>query len=307
MEIHQLRYFLAIAQTSNIAEASKRLHVSQSSMSVALSSLERELGFTLFDRNGRRLCINSNGVYFAEQVRAAFATVSNAQTSIASNLAKKRSSVLCSTNLTLGQVGVTLVSEFRKVHPEVVLHFGFHEGNSFRRTSPDIEFKGTSEKLAESDRCIKIAHENFVAVFQKGRFADCTEPISLEELRDEPYILPGPGEMQNTLRSLFKTAGFTPNIVSELQLHHEILNLVREGVGYTIAPELTWLGDADNLSVRPIKEACSGRNIYAVVPDASSASSSTLVFLEFLRSNAKSLLKGKSSNINHGNSRMPRS
>jgi LysR family transcriptional regulator, transcription activator of glutamate synthase operon len=290
MEIYQLRYFLAIAQTSNIAEASKKLHVSQSSMSVALSSLERELGFDLFDRNGRRLSINANGIYFAEQVRAAFATVNDAQASIANDLAKRQSSVLCSTDLTLGQVAVVLISEFRKAHPEVVLHFAFHEGNTFKRKSPDIEFRGTSKELEENERCIKIAHENFVAVFQEGRFDDSAGAIPLEQLRNEPYILPGPGEMQNTMRSIFEEAGFAPNVVSELQLHHEILNLVRKGVGFTIAPELTWLGDAEGLSARPIKETTKGRNIYAVMPERSVPSGSTLLFMEFLRSNAKRLL-----------------
>lgn len=289
MEIHQLRYFLAIAQNSSIAEASKRLHVSQSAMSVALRDLEHELGFPLFDRNGRRLKINANGIYFAEHVRAAFATVSDAQMSIANDISKRKSTVHCSTNLTLGQINVRLISAFREIHPEIVLRFSFKDSDAFRKRSPDLEFTGTVKELEETERCIKIAHEDFVAVFPEKRY-ETTKPISLIELRDEPYILPGPGNMQNTVKAMFETAGFTPNVVGELQLYHEILNLVRAGVGFTIAPELTWLGDMNGLSARRIKDAHHGRNIYATIPDNTSPSPSSLCFFQFLQANAKKLL-----------------
>lgn len=49
MELHQLTYFLTIAENQSITKASQQLHVSQSALSVALRDLERELGFTLFD------------------------------------------------------------------------------------------------------------------------------------------------------------------------------------------------------------------------------------------------------------------
>ncbi len=290
MEIHQLRYFLAIAQNSSIAEASKRLHVSQSAMSVALRDLEHELGFPLFDRNGRRLRINANGIYFAEHVQAAFATVSDAQISIANDISKRKSTVHCATNLTLGQVNVRLISEFRKIHPEIVLRFSFKGSDAFRKRSPDLEFKGTAKELQETEHCTKIAHEDFVAVFPEKRYGSATKPISLMELRDEPYILPGPGDMQDEVKAMFETAGFTPNVVGELQLQHEILNLVRAGVGFTIAPELTWLGDMNGLSARRIKDSHHGRNIYATIPDSASPSPSALCFFQFLQANAKKLL-----------------
>ncbi len=57
----QLRYFVTIARLENISQAAELLHLSQSSLSKSLASLEEELGLPLFHRNGRRLTLNPAG------------------------------------------------------------------------------------------------------------------------------------------------------------------------------------------------------------------------------------------------------
>ena len=46
MELYQLRGFVAIAETGQLTRAAEKLHLSQP----ALSALEEELDFTLFER-----------------------------------------------------------------------------------------------------------------------------------------------------------------------------------------------------------------------------------------------------------------
>src|SRR5262249_25169393 len=50
MEMHQIRYFLAVAEELNFTRGSKRCHVSQPSLSRAIKYLEEELGGSLFSR-----------------------------------------------------------------------------------------------------------------------------------------------------------------------------------------------------------------------------------------------------------------
>ncbi len=57
MEMHQIRYFLALCQELNFTRAARRCAVAQPSLTNAVKRLERELGAALFERgpNGTRL------------------------------------------------------------------------------------------------------------------------------------------------------------------------------------------------------------------------------------------------------------
>ena len=53
MEMHQLRYVVAVARTRNFSRAAEQCHVSQPSLSQQIQKLEEELGERLFDRMKR--------------------------------------------------------------------------------------------------------------------------------------------------------------------------------------------------------------------------------------------------------------
>ena len=46
MEIRQLKYFLKVAETLNFSEASRKLYITQSTLSQQISHLEQEMRFT---------------------------------------------------------------------------------------------------------------------------------------------------------------------------------------------------------------------------------------------------------------------
>src|SRR5262245_64088811 len=61
MELHQLRYFVAVARTGNFSRAAELCHVSQPSLSQQILKLEHELGQRLLDRLGRRAVLTDAG------------------------------------------------------------------------------------------------------------------------------------------------------------------------------------------------------------------------------------------------------
>jgi LysR family hydrogen peroxide-inducible transcriptional activator len=61
MELHQLRYFLAVAQAANFSRAAEQCHVSQPSLSQQIQKLEDELGEKLFSRLKRSTVLTAAG------------------------------------------------------------------------------------------------------------------------------------------------------------------------------------------------------------------------------------------------------
>src|SRR5215217_9326228 len=78
MELHQLRYFVAIAETENFTRAAERSHVSQPSLSQQILKLESEVGHKLFHRLGRKAVLTEAGVAFLERARRILFEVENA-------------------------------------------------------------------------------------------------------------------------------------------------------------------------------------------------------------------------------------
>src|SRR5262245_28144436 len=64
MEMHQLRYVVAVARTGNFSRAAEQCHVSQPSLSQQIQKLENELGERLFDRMKREARLTPHGEAF---------------------------------------------------------------------------------------------------------------------------------------------------------------------------------------------------------------------------------------------------
>jgi LysR family hydrogen peroxide-inducible transcriptional activator len=79
MEMHQLRYFVAVAQNGSFSRAAEHCHVSQPSLSQQIQKLERGLGQRLFDRLGRRVLLTDAGRLLLDRATAILATVDDTQ------------------------------------------------------------------------------------------------------------------------------------------------------------------------------------------------------------------------------------
>jgi LysR family hydrogen peroxide-inducible transcriptional activator len=79
MELHQLRYFVAVAQAGNFSRAAEHCHVSQPSLSQQILKLERRLGQPLFSRLGRRAVLTDAGRMLLERAMAILANVDDAE------------------------------------------------------------------------------------------------------------------------------------------------------------------------------------------------------------------------------------
>jgi len=74
LNYHHLRYFHAIATEGSLTEASRKLHVSQSALSIQLKKLEEDLGCALFDREHKTLVLTEEGRMARDYAETIFRT-----------------------------------------------------------------------------------------------------------------------------------------------------------------------------------------------------------------------------------------
>jgi DNA-binding transcriptional LysR family regulator len=79
MEIHQLRYFVAVAQTGNFSRAAERCHVSQPSLSQQILKLEHRLGQPLFNRLGRKAVLTDAGRLLLDRAMSILGSIDDAE------------------------------------------------------------------------------------------------------------------------------------------------------------------------------------------------------------------------------------
>ena len=73
LELRQLRYFIAVAETENVGRAAELLHISQSPLSRQIKQLEDQLGVLLFERSRQRIRLTQEGRDLLGEARALMA------------------------------------------------------------------------------------------------------------------------------------------------------------------------------------------------------------------------------------------
>lgn len=80
LDLRQLRYFIAVAETENVGRAAERLHISQSPLSRQIRQLEDQLGVLLFERSRQRIRLTQPGRDLLAEARTLMANANRVET-----------------------------------------------------------------------------------------------------------------------------------------------------------------------------------------------------------------------------------
>ena len=146
MELRHLRYFLAVAETLNISEASRRLRVAQPSLSRQIRDLEFELAYPLFERAKGRLSLTATGKALR---KSASRVVVHAEAALAD---ARKAGTRPTAELRVGYYGTRCGHPYRLGPPTVPAPVSKSRGRLFRahaRANP----RGTLKRVLSTSPC----------------------------------------------------------------------------------------------------------------------------------------------------------
>ena len=242
MDLRQLRYFIALAETGNFHRAAERLNMAQPPLSVAIRKLEEELGTPLFERESR-------GVRLTDAGRAALPTARAAieQAALVREVVR-RGALGESGSISVGFVGSAISAALPRIIP------------AFRARYPDVDLRleeMTSASIAEAlaarsldvglvrlplmkpgDLAVSvIERDELVAALLADHPLARRRTLRIADLAGEALVLHGPvSVLRSVVMLACQRAGFAPRIAQEATQVQTILSLVQSGLGIALVP-----------------------------------------------------------------------
>ena len=298
MEVHQLRYVCAIADTGNFSRAAERCQIAQPSLSQQVQKLEEDLGAKLFDRLGRSIRLTEAGRAFIPQARAILEQMDAARSSAADKNADLRGNVAVGVIPTVAPYLMPrYTAAFAKKYPDAKLRIVEDTTSVLVKGLRDLSIDVAILALPLRHKDLElfpIRTEPLFAVLRSDHPRAPRKSLALKDLRGESFVMLRDGHCFRDLSmGACAHARITPNIAFESGQFSSLLGMVAAGVGVSLVPEMAIDRNAGCRYVR-LSDAQATRTIVAAVVRGRSFNRIQQAFLAEIRNRAAEEANGKS-------------
>ena len=291
MELHQLRYFCAVADTGTFSRAAEQSHVSQPSLSQQILKLEDELGARLFDRLGRTVRLTELGKTFLPRARAVLRELEAAR----GDVVEQKDSVAGS--VTIGAIPTVapyllprVLTAFSKKFPQVQLTVIEEITpvllDRLRASLVDVAILALPIRGHEFEPFPLLTEPLFAVLPQKHKLAE-RRFISLKDVRKEPFLLLRDGHCfrENAVAACDR-ARVHPQVIFESGQFSSLLGMVGAGMGISLIPQMA-IDKRSGCRYVSISDPEAKRTIGAVTLRGRSLTRASLNFLSLLQQPVK--------------------
>jgi LysR family hydrogen peroxide-inducible transcriptional activator len=241
MELYQIRYFLAVADTLNFTRAAERANISQPALTKGIQRLEETIGGRLFDRAKSPVQLTELGQAMLPNLRLVFDGAVQAREQARRLTADQKEVV---------RVGVMCTIDFGKVLPGFVdvqlgrseVEVSFREGNlealsdALDRSELDLGIMCSPDQIPRRFAPQVLFREHFVVAIGDDHRFNGREGIELKELHRERYCDRVMCEFSSHIDGLLRGRGVEVQVVQESAREDWVQALVRANFGVAFMP-----------------------------------------------------------------------
>ncbi|WP_437764450.1 LysR family transcriptional regulator [Sorangium sp. So ce281] len=267
MEMHQVRYFLAVTETRSFTRAAERCAVSQPALTAAIKKLEEELGgpLVLRERGGAKLTALGQRVLprlqrLRDEMQAVQVIADNHRRLKQVPL---RVGILC----TIGPARLAgSLAAFRADAPGVELEIAVAVQGELLRRLEEAEVDVIVSNLGDAvpDWCVvaPLYEERYVVVLPPGHHLAAREGLRLEDLDGEPYLDRLACEMREQVTGACAARRVDLYAAYRTDREDWVQSLVHAGLGFAFMPEHSVL--LTGASQRPLVDPALRRTVALV-------------------------------------------
>lgn len=252
MEIHQLRYFVAVAETENFTRASERCNVSQPSLSQQIINLEKEIDHRLFHRLGKRAVLTEAGTVFLGRAKHILSEVEDATKELGDKSGLERRITVGAVQSVMPYLLTGLIAKCRETHPNLLVdaHEDFRDELVRAVVEGELDLAVVPQPIRDHRVSIEpiLTEPLLLVVGRTHPFASRTE-INVQDIANESFVSLGDSSSLATqIRTFFGDQHLQPRIGIRCAQVATLKQFVSAGLGISLLPQLARLpGDSGSL------------------------------------------------------------
>ncbi|MFI9650727.1 LysR family transcriptional regulator [Streptomyces sp. NPDC052040] len=243
MDLQQMRYVLAVAETASFTRAAEQCHIVQSALSHQVARLEKELGTRLFERTSRRVRLTTAGEAFLPAARQALQAAERARADVAAATGEIRGRLTVGSIPTVTAVDLPAVlRDYRQRYPEVRISLRAGSSERFaeevRDGRLDAAFLGVQPGFRTHGVHDKeLARGKHVAVVAPDHPLAARPEVDLALLTEEVFVDFADGSAARAQSDqAFAAAGLQREVAFEVSGVELMVRMVRHGLGIALLP-----------------------------------------------------------------------
>ncbi|WP_212612576.1 LysR family transcriptional regulator [Pseudonocardia hierapolitana] len=243
MELQQMRYVVAVAETNSFTRAAERCLVVQSALSHQIARLERELGARLFDRTSRRVRLTPAGAAFLPTARQCLEAAERAAAEVAAAVGEVRGRLAVGLISTAAAVDIPgALRDFRQRYPQVRISLRVSPSEELiervEQGAIDVAFCGLpTAAWPRGVDARELARDRYVAVVAPDHPLAEEPVVDLRRLSSEVFVdLPANTAGRAQSDQAFAAAGLSRDVAFEVTTAYLIARLVGHGLGVAVLP-----------------------------------------------------------------------
>ncbi|MDM5326308.1 LysR family transcriptional regulator [Neobacillus sp. CF12] len=241
MDIRHLTYFIEVAKYKSFTEASKSLHLSQSTLSKVVKSLEEELNVELIDRSAKKIELTDAGEIVLAEGEIIMESINDLSIHLYDLMNLKKGKIKIGIPPIIGFLFFPkIIKGFNNLYPDIKINIFEDDSNKVKQDVRDgiLDFGVVMLPVDEKEFDVTpfVYEELSLFVHTTHPFAQ-REKVELNELKNENFILFNQELIYNLIVQECLGAGFRPKIAYEISEWGFISEMIGENIGISICPK----------------------------------------------------------------------